>query len=41
MVPKRGVSNLVKDFAMLWGAVPIPEIIGLSGNQGLCVLGRP
>ena len=40
MVPKSGVSNLAKDFAMLWGAIPIPEIMGLSGNPGLCVLGR-
>ena len=29
------------DFATLWGAVPMPEIIGCGGTLLLCVFGGP
>ncbi len=41
MVPNRGVNNLARSLAILWGADPIPEIMGLRGISGLWVLGRP
>ena len=40
MVPDRGANNLARGLAVLWGADPMPEIIGLRGMSGLCVLGR-
>ena len=41
IMPKRGGNILAKDFVMLWGTDPIPEIIGCRGIPGLWVLGRP
>ena len=36
IISKRELDILVKDFAVLWGAIPIPEIIGHKGIPGLC-----
>ena len=41
IVPKKGDNILDKDFAMLWRADPIPEIIGRRGISGLRDLERP
>ena len=41
IVPSSGVSIFVMALAILWGALPIPEMIGLKGMFGLCVFGRP
>ena len=40
MVPNRGDTNLARSLAILWGANPIPEMMGLRGMSGLWVLGR-
>ena len=40
MVPSRGVRMLAIALAILWGALPIPEMMGLSGLPGLCVFGN-
>ena len=41
IVPSRGVRILVMCFAILWGVVFMPEMIGRSGQWGLCVFGNP
>ena len=41
MVPSKGVRILAMALAILCGVLPIPEMMGLMGVCGLCVLGRP
>lgn len=41
IVPSRGVRILVIALAILWGALPIPDVIGRMGMLSLCVFGRP
>ena len=36
ILPSSGVNILAVALAILWGALPIPEIIGLSGRL-VCV----
>ena len=40
MIPNRN-DILARSLAILWGADPMPEIIGLRRMSGLWVLGRP
>ena len=39
--PNKGGNILAKSLAILWGADPVPEIMGLKRMSGLWVLGRP
>ena len=41
MVPNTGDNNLAKSLAILWGADPMPEIIGLREMSGLWGFERP
>ena len=41
IVPSRGVRILAVALAILWEALPMPDMIGRSGTPGLWVLGNP